>query len=190
MRYLNVKTILWVIIVSMLVTVAAVFVGYRYSSDPLDEQVFPISKQTSVVIKNFHYTAYRLGDKAWAIEAEAAYRIQDSESETFRLEKIRATYFQKDSSEISLQSHRGVMSATTNNVVLSGNVALENNLYRLATQSLHYEYERNIIYSENPVEISANGMKIKGSSMVFDLNSKQMQLDGEVKGTFSGDMFI
>ena len=77
-----------------------------------------------------------------------------------------------------------------NDIEVNGHVLVQRGGYSLKTEQLHYDHEDRIMSSPVPVEIHAEFAFLTADSMLFDLNTHQTVLKGNVDGVFARPLLL
>jgi LPS export ABC transporter protein LptC len=168
----------------------AAFAGYRFTAQKPITLISDVQSKANLSIEQFHYTAYRVGIKAWNIDARTAIQVGDGKKAAFELEDLFATYFTKSGGKVYLFAKHGILSMRSNNIEVFGDVLVKDETLGMKTEKLQYEHNRNIIHSKTPVTISGDSLYITGNSIVIDLETNRTVLKGDIKGTFSGNFVL
>lgn len=179
------RKITWILMAFILLGVGAlttVFLGYRRISSPYDLSLSTSGDQSNISISRVHHTATREGVNEWVLEAQSA-QFQ-YEKNRAALDDITVTFFLKDDSRVYLTAEKGVLDYRSNDIEVSGNVVIKNDIYRLQTQQLTYRHQKRIIISRLPVTIAGGGSRLAADAMTFDLNTRRALLKGNVRGEF------
>ncbi len=168
----------------------AAFAGYRFTAQKPITLISDVQSNANLSIKRFHYTAYKVGIKAWNIDARTAIQVGDGKKAVFELEDLSATYFTKQGGKVYLLAKHGTLSLGSNNIEVFGDVLVKDESLGIEAEKLQYEHNQNIIHSKTPVTISSDSMHITGNSIIIDLETNRTVLKGDIKGTFSGNFVL
>ncbi|MDY6905658.1 MAG: LPS export ABC transporter periplasmic protein LptC [Thermodesulfobacteriota bacterium] len=141
-----------------------------------------IRNAPDIVIDAVHQTALKNGEKQWDLTASAAQFREEEDQTVFR--EVALTAYAKNG-PIHATGDRGIMHMTTNDLDLSGNVRLDNDNYKIFTQTLHYQANSLIIYTDDPVSIYGDSLHFTGDAMKFYIKTETAVLSGNVKGILS-----
>ena len=178
-----------VLVLIMLVTIAivvAVFIGYRSVATAPEQLLSSIKRGANLSLGKIRQTATRDGKKEWSLEAGSAHYVENKKKAVLR--DIFITYFLKDNRLVHLEAKKGVLKTNTNDIVFSGNVVIRNEDYRLETKRLSYEHEQRIIFTNQPVQVSGEDVKLSALSLNYYLNQNKIVLTGNVEATISRDL--
>ena len=88
----------------------------------------------------------------------------------------------EDWGKVYLTASQGILFTRNNNIQVQGNVRVVNDRYTLVAETLDYEHAQRRLSTDRPVTITGQAFVLSSSSMIYDLNTNQAQLDGNVKG--------
>ena len=166
------------IIILVVGTIAAVFVGYRRVYNAPEMLISSIKDGANLSLGKIKQTATRDGKKEWSLEAGSAHYIENEKKAV--LKDLFVTYYLKDGREVYLDADQGILNTDTNDIEFSGHVVVRNDQYRLLTDRLNYEKARGLIFCNEPVQIEGNSARITADSLTFDLNANKIVLTGNV----------
>lgn len=175
--------ILGVLIIILII--AGGVVGYPYLSHHKKEKniVSNFENKAQISIGKIHHTAIRNGITEWSLDAASMNYFAEKKQSLFQ--DLSVTFFLKDRSEIYLTANQGVLKTGSNDMKVIGNVVVDNGMYQLKTEKLHYHHDKHIITSQVPVKIIGDSLDLAADSMFLDLNTKSTVLQGHVKGILS-----
>lgn len=185
---IKIKIILLATIVIALGAIIGIYIGFRQASEPAPVNPESIEPDASLSIGKIQQTATREGRKEWSLEAASAHYIDKTGEMVLR--DLKVVFFLEDKSEILLKAERGVLKTESNDMEVSGHVVLENEDYKLLTETLSYAHDRRLLYSKEPVTISGSSAVLAADSMSFDLNSKALVLQGRVETNIDKDFAL
>lgn len=184
----KIKLVLLVILFIALGGVIVIYIGSQRNSkvaEPIPESVEP---DATLSIGKIQQTATRKGKKEWSLEAGSA-RYVDKNSQMI-LQDLAVTFFLSDKSEITLVADEGILNTDSNDIEVSGNVVLENKDYKLLTESLNYVHDKRLLYSKTPATISGTSVRLTADTISFDLNTKELTLEGSVETTLDDNFAL
>ena len=178
LRIKKLSIILLVVILLVIGTIVAVFIGYHRVAGAPEMLLSSIQDGADLSLGKIRQTSTRDGRKEWSLEAGSADYVENEEKAVFK--KIFITYFLKDNRQVYLEADQGILHTDTNDIEFSGNVVIKNENYRLETESLNYDHTRRLIFNNDPVHISGADAEISANSLKYDLNSNRIVLNGNV----------
>jgi LPS export ABC transporter protein LptC len=186
LRKIKKLSIIFLVIIILVVgTIVAVFVGYRRVYNAPEMLLSSIQDGANLSLGKIKQTATRDGQKEWSLEAASAHFIENEKKAV--LTDLYVTYFMKDGREVYLDADQGILNTDTNDIEFSGNVVIRNEDYRLKTSRLNYEHGRRFIFCNEPVQIEGNSAKVTANSLTFDLNANKVVLSGNVVAALPRD---
>lgn len=139
-----------------------------------------------VSIEKFYLTEEKEGKKQWELNADKA-EIINSEGIT-RLKNIDMNIFQKGGDGITVSADRGVIQNDSNDIELIGNIeVLNQDGYKLKTESLKWLSEQKKVLSDKDVEITGEDLNITGKKMTVDVENKIFEISGGIKVIYYGE---
>jgi len=177
------KLFLISIIIILLGIIIAVFSRYRNILDETAGLESAIRSGAKMSLGKVHHTATRNGVIEWSLDANSA-RLLDGKKQLI-LDDLSVVFYMKDGEKAYLAAEKGFLHTDSNDIEVAGNVVVKNKNYVLKTEKLNYEHTPRILFSNVSVEISSDSEKLTADSISFDLNTKKIMLEGNVKGTFS-----
>jgi len=171
------------IIIISLGIIIEVFLAYRGVLDKSAGLKSAMQSAAKMSLGKVHHIATRDGVIEWSLDAGSA-RLLDQKKQLI-LDDLSIVFYMKDGKEAYLTAKKGFLHTDSNDIEVTGNVVVRNNNYVLKTEKLNYEHTRRILFSNVYVGISSDSAKLKADSIYFDLNTKKIMLEGNVKGIFS-----
>ena len=169
-------------------TVGAVYIGYRQVTSAPEQLLSSIKDGANLSLGKIRQTATRDGKKEWSLEAGSAHYIENDNKAV--LKDLFITYFLKDNREVYLEAEEGILQTDTNDIEFSGNVVIKNEDYQLKTRRMNYEHERRLIFSNDPVHISGEDVKLSAKSIQYDLNLNKIVFAGNVEAAIYQDFAV
>ena len=183
MKTKKLRTFFLIVILLVVGTVVAVFIGYRKVSNAPELLLSSIKDGADLSLGKIRQTATRDGRKEWSLEAGSAHYMQDEKKAV--LKDLAITYFLEDNREVYLNADQGILNTETNDIEFAGNVVIRNEDYRLTTEQLSYEHNRRFIFTDDPVNISGDASEVTADAATFDLKVNKIVLTGKVKAVIS-----
>lgn len=184
-RKLKIGLFLGTIVVGCIVFFS--FVGLQIVRNRPEKIASVINANTTMAIDNVHQTATRDGVKEWSLDASSAELIESGKKALFN--NVSVVFFLKDSSRVLMTAQQGILDTGTNDLTVSGNVVVNNKAYRIGTETLHYQHDDRIVSTDTSVEISGSLMAFQADGLTFDMATGKAILEGNVKGTISGNFY-
>ncbi len=171
------------IILLVVAGISAVFIGYRKMMTRGEAHLTKISEHVSISIGTVHHTATRDGVTEWQIEAKSAEYIPERQEVLFK--DINAVFFVENDRKVTLVADQGILKKDTNDIEVTGNVLVIDDMFQLMTSRIVYEHQSRIMSSSAHVEVKSDSWDLEADSMKLDLNTRKTRFEGKVKGIFS-----
>lgn len=182
-RIKKLSLVLLAVILIVVGTIVAIFIGYRRVSSAPEMLLSSIKDGADLSLGKIRQTATRDGRKEWSLEAGSADYVEDEKKAI--LKKIFITYYLKDNREVYLEANQGILNTETNDIEFIGNVVVKNDDYRLKTERLDYRHNERLIFTNLPVHISGADAEVSANSLKYDLKKNQIVLNGNVSTLIS-----
>ena len=109
-----------VVILTVIGTIVAIFIGYRRVSSTPEMLLSSIKGGADLSLGKIRQTATREGKKEWSLEAGSADYIENEKKAV--LKKVFITYYLEDNREVYLDADQAILNTATNDIEFSGNV--------------------------------------------------------------------
>ncbi|MEW5737224.1 MAG: LPS export ABC transporter periplasmic protein LptC [Thermodesulfobacteriota bacterium] len=141
-----------------------------------------ISDRYDMQTQGLHHEARKNGELAWTMDAASAgFSRTDGQA---RIQNLRTVVLGNDGRQIVITAATGIINTRTNDMVLTGDVRVDDGDMLLLTDVLYYSDSDRIIRTETPVRISSDTMDITGDKLTFSLDTNIARLSGNVRGAF------
>ena len=179
-RTRKIKLILGTLVIVCIAAIAWTFYQQRRGMSTVKIPLPTSSVKALIALSNVHQTATKDGAVQWELDAKTA----ELEADTGRmvLEAPEVEFHLDDGTKVHLTARKGILFTHNNNIQVQGNVRVINDRYTLVTETLAYEHARRLLRTDDPVKITGQSFDLSSAKMVYDLNTNQAQLDGDVKG--------
>jgi LPS export ABC transporter protein LptC len=174
------------VILLIVAGISAVFISYRKMLTRGEAQLAKLSEDVSISIGTVHHTATRDGVTEWQVDAKSAEYIPERQEVLFK--DLSAIFFVENDRKVTLVADRGILKKDTNDIEVSGNVLVIDDMFRLKTSQLVYEHQNRVMTTSAHVEVKSDSWDLEADSMRLDLNTRKTRFEGKVKGIFS-EMF-
>ena len=165
-------------IVVIAVLLATVFVRFRMQTGYEEQTEKENTSEAALTINGFEHTATRDGKTEWVLNAATAEIYSDQNKAV--LTDIEMTAFGSDGTEVKLFADTGELDTKTRDMTVEKSVVARYPGYELRTESLHYDHELHILYTDQKVVIHGENMRISGDSATVELQKDQVTLEGHV----------
>jgi LPS export ABC transporter protein LptC len=167
------------VIAIMALLIAALFIKSRIKQNPAEnKETVQISSNAALTINNFRHTATRDKKKQWTLKAKSAEVY--SERNMVELTEFEMTLFASDRSEVKVTAETGKFDTQKQNINAMGSVTVRYPGYVLKTESLHYQHESHILYTNQKVNITGENVRFSADSAKLELNTDKAVLQGNV----------
>ena len=188
MRIKKLSIVILVVILVVIGTIVAIFIGYRRISSAPDMLLSSIKEGADLSLGKIRQTATREGRKEWSLEAGSADYVENEKKAI--LKKVFITYYLKDNREVYLESDQGILNTATNDIEFSGHVVVRNEDYRLMTERLNYQHGERLIFCNVPVQITGADAEISADTLKYDLEENKIVLNGNVSTLISQNFIL
>ncbi len=164
------------------ISTIAVYIGYRSGMQSKTLIPAAIKKAADMSLEKIRQTSLKNGIKEWDLEAESA-SLEDREKK-MSLTKPSVKFFMKDGNMLFLTADKGILKTDTKSITVSGNVIVKTKGYQLNTRRLVYKSKKNILSSNDPVELFNPSFTVNADAMVMNTETLKTEFKGNVKGIF------
>lgn len=186
-KFFTKKKFGFLILLIPLVAITAViisFVGSRVITNKIDDEVASINTEATLSIGKIKQVSTKDGVKQWSLEADSSQYYQEKSEMVFNM--LNVTFFTEDGKEFYLSANHGTLNTDNNNMTVSENVViLDQENRRINADKLHYDKNKHILFSKDPVQLYDRSSVIKADSMEIELNDNKVLFNGNVEGIFS-----
>ena len=179
------KKLRWILLAVMILVlgiVLSIFLNSRNKVQNSVEKSGLTPEKSGLTIGKVHHTATRNGVTEWSLEADSAEYINENKQAV--LHGLMVTFFLKNNETAILKAEKGVLLTDKFDIMVSGDVVMKNESYRIETRELSYFHDKKVIYSEGPIKIAGNSFSFTADKLNLDLNDYRTTLTGHVKGIF------
>jgi LPS export ABC transporter protein LptC len=142
-----------------------------------------LRSEDDLSMQQLNYTETRNGVRKWTVQAESA--SHNLKQESARLENLTLTVFNPSSSDLKVTSSTGRLDLRNRQVLLRGDVILQaasgETVY---TDELWFIDNDQIVKTDQPVRLVADGYTVSGEGMRFDVTSRNLVLLSQVKAVY------
>lgn len=174
------RSVIFAVMLLALGALAAVYAVYRAGIDPNSDLIEKMPSGTSLSIENLRHTAARHGRTEWELTAAAARMIPEKNAAA--LDDVAVVFYMDDGSRVHLTAESGILETGTNDLIVSGNVIVRRDEYRLTTETIRYRHRARTLAAEHPVTISGDALFLEADTAVFDIDTRKLRFEGGVHG--------
>lgn len=184
MGFHRIRIILLAIFCVSLVLIVATFLLKAQLDAPLQntEVSTPVSK-ADLTIQTVHLVENRGERKEWELTADSSETFQ-KENLTV-LKNVKATFYPENRPVIYVEGREGRLRMDTKDMVISGDVKVNSEAgYSLKTQELRYYAKTRQVNTDQPVEMTQEGLIVKGVGLSANIDGKSLVVRRDVRATF------
>jgi LPS export ABC transporter protein LptC len=120
--------------------------------------------------------------KEWTLDAESV-RYQKVKNKAI-LKDVSVTFFLEDGETLHLTGHDGVFFTDTKNMEISNDVVVRRGTDELKTDKLSYNHDNRTVFTDRPIILVSEGIRLTGNNMTFSFASQQVEVWGDVEAFF------
>lgn len=180
------KRVLFLLTAVAIGIVISVFILHRAERKVGGEKKAHGPAGASLSIDKVNQTATKDGVKQWSLTAANARYFQGEKKAVFT--DLAVTFFLKEGKTALLEAKEGVLNTATNDMIARGSVVVSRDGYEITTEKLQYHHNQRIFLSTVTVTVKGDAMEISADGMTYNLDSNHTRMDGNVKGTFNGQL--
>jgi LPS export ABC transporter protein LptC len=162
-------------------TAAVVYFGRQRLVSVVEPEPAPKTGSEAMVAERVHQSATRDGRTEWSLDAASAQYLLPEKK--VLLKDLFVTFFTQDGQKVYLTARNGVVNKDSHDMEAHDDVVVYNDLYRLETERMNYAQGPRQITSDTPVKITGQAGEVLADSLAMDLNSNQLEMKGNVRGT-------
>jgi LPS export ABC transporter protein LptC len=174
----RIRLIRWLLFLAMAGAVIFIFVGLKVRSATESLPAIaaqPASEAGNLTLNNFEYRDVKKGHARWTVWAARATYFEDRKETV--LDQVKAVFSLKNGGQVELVGDKGVLHTDTNNMEISGNVAVTyGKNYKLTTDRLLYNRDKELIYTDAPLVLAGQGLTTRGQGMRFEIEKKSVSI--------------
>jgi LPS export ABC transporter protein LptC len=142
------------------------------------------ASEAEMKLTDMEYTEMQQGRRLWSLKASEAKYFQNEQRSL--LTSVHFTFYFQNGQEANLNSNRGILYAGSKNIELWDSVKADlPKGYEVTTERIFYEHQRQVIFSETPVQITGPEGQLHGGSWEYNLQEHKASLRGGVEATLS-----
>ena len=142
------------------------------------------ASEAEMKLTDMEYTEMQEGRRLRSLKASEAKYFQSEQRSL--LTSVHFTFYFQNGEEASLHSERGILYAGSKNIELWDSVrATLPRGFEVSTERIFYEHQRQVIFSETPIQIAGPEGQLSGGNWEYSLQERKASLKGGVKVTLS-----
>lgn len=160
------------------------FEGSSDEEDEIIQEMEQAAETADLTLEEIHYVETKGDKKEWELRAKSGQHFRQDDYTT--LQDLTVTFYAEQGRIITLRGDEGSMKGRKE-IEVRGNVVItSSDGYRVTTDSLRYEEEKQQIYTEDPIRMEGKGMQVKGVGIVVDLTTKKLSILKKVQTVIKG----
>ena len=141
-----------------------------------------ISDSADLQVKDFHYTEVGDSDVIWEINADMAQYFRGESRAAFK--NVRVKLITSDGKIYFMTGDEGSLNTETKDIEVHGNVVMTSDSNdRFESEDISYLYREKKIFTDSPVAIKNQSIKIKGKGLSISVKEKRLAILSNVKAT-------
>jgi len=141
-----------------------------------------ISDNADLQVKDFHYTEVGDSDVVWEINADTAQYFRSESRAAFK--NVRVRLITSDGKIYIMTGDEGRLNTETKDIEVHGNVVVTSDSNdRFESDDISYLYRDKRIFTDSPVAMKNQGIKVKGKGLSISIKEKRLALLSNVKAT-------
>lgn len=144
--------------------------------------------QADATLGKIEQVSTKNGRTEWRLTADSAEMMEVANR--LKLKNIFATFYTKNGDEVHLTAKSGLVDTATNDIEVTGNVVIENELYQMTTEQIKYSDQARLITSDSPVNLTDGASALAADGMQYDLETNRTRFTGNVAGIFSKNLLF
>lgn len=165
-----------ILLLSIIMIVKNVFESQK---DLIKESVLG---NANLSIGKVHQTHIKDGVKLWVLDADTGDYYKDTNQVI--MTKVSLLYYLKPDKPVLLTADSGKLDSGSYDMIISGNVVITSEDKKIISEELMYHHKTRTITSEKRVSMTGTDSELSADTMVFNLNTEGIELNGNVEGNF------
>ena len=160
------------------------FEGGSHEEAEIIQEVGYADETADLALEEIHYVETKGDKKEWELRAKSAQHFRQDDYTT--LQDLTVTFYAEEGRIITLKGDEGSMKGRKEIEVRGDVVITSSDGYRVSTNSLRFEDEKQQIFTEDPVVLEGKGLQVKGVGAVVDLKTKKLTILEKVQTVIEG----
>ncbi len=144
--------------------------------------------QADAILGKIEQVSTKNGRTEWRLTADSAEMMEVANR--LKLNNIFVTFYLENGGEIYLTATSGLVNTTTNDIEVTGDVVIENEVYQMTTEQLRYNDQKRLLISDSPVNLTDGASALAADGMQYDLDKNRARFTGNVAGLFSKEILF
>lgn len=169
--------------VSLLIIVANFIIRPQAESERKPVAETPTASNADLTIQSIRMVENQGGRTEWELEAESSETFQ-KENLTI-LKNVKAKFYPEGHPVVYVKGREGRLWTETKNMIIRGDVVVQSDGgYALKTEELRYDSAKRRVDTDEPIELSQQGLTVRGVGLTANIDGKTLTVRREVKATF------
>ena len=183
-KKINIGNLLIFLIFSLALSLLLTIV-VNYQRGEQDLLPDPKPKKVDIALKKIILTNTENGITSWKLEAESVdfdTRVRDG-----HLNKIHVTFFGGKEGNLILTAEEGEFTGGGQLMIARGNVIVKGDQgYTFYSDDLEYKQKDDLISTESPIRVVADGLDLRGRGLRFKLKDRSLRILKKVDANIAG----
>lgn len=178
-----------IILICMGVVIMAIggyllFSGGGDEGDEIIQEMEQAAETADLSLEEIHYVETKGDKKAWELRAKSGQHFRQDDYTT--LQDLTVTFYAGEGRIVTLRGDEGSMKGRKEIEVRGDVVITSSDGYRVTTDSLRYEEEKQQISTDDPIILEGKGLQVKGVGVVVDLTTQKLRILRKVQTVIEG----
>jgi LPS export ABC transporter protein LptC len=160
------------------------FEGSGDEEDQIIREVENADETADLTLEEIHYVETKGDKKEWELRAKSGQHFRQEDYTT--LQDLTVTFYTEEGRIVTLRGDKGFMKGRKEIEVRGDVVITSSDGYRVSTDSLRFDDEKQQISTDDPVMFEGKGLHIKGIGAVVDLKTKKLSILKKVQTVIKG----
>ena len=160
------------------------FGGGGDEEDEIIQEMEQAAETADLSLEEIHYVETKGDKKEWELTAKSGQHFRQDDYTT--LQDLTVTFYAEEERIITLRGDVGSMKGRKEIEVWGDVVITSSDGYRVTTDSLRFEEEKQQIFTEDPIKMEGKGVQVKGVGVVVDLTTKKLFILRKVQTVIEG----
>ncbi|OGP54157.1 MAG: LPS export ABC transporter periplasmic protein LptC [Deltaproteobacteria bacterium RBG_13_52_11] len=171
-------------VVFFVVAAYLIFGGHGEEEETIPEVKKDAAATADLTLEDIHYVETKGKKKEWELKAKTGQHFRQDDYTI--LQDLTVTFYAEGGRTITLKGGKGSMKGRKEIEVWEDVVITSSDGYRVETNSLRYDNEKQQITTEDPVMLEGKGVQVRGVGAVVDLKTKKISILRKVQTVIKG----
>ena len=160
------------------------FGGGGDEADEIIQEIKQAAESADLSLEEIHYVETKGDKKEWELRAKSGQHFRQDDYTT--LQDLTVTFYAEEGRIVTLRGDEGSMKGRQE-IEVRGNVVItSSDGYRISTESLRYEEDKQRIFTEDPIILEGKGLQVKGVGVVVDMTTQKLRILRKVQTVIEG----